>query len=72
MFIDILSIDLVLLLFQTVSKGFGESDKLLQAYNGLRKSIVDNVIVLYLYDEEKELISIVRVIYAKMDYIKEI
>jgi plasmid stabilization system protein ParE len=38
----------------------------------LRKSIVDNFIIVYLYDEDKELINIVRVIYARRDYIKEI
>ncbi len=38
----------------------------------LRKSIVDNFIVVYLYDEGKELINIVSVIYAKRDYIKDI
>ena len=38
--------------------------------NRLRKSIVDNFIVVYLYDEGKELINIVSVIYAKRDYIK--
>jgi len=38
----------------------------------LRKAIVDNFIVVYLYDESKELINIVRVIYAKRDYIKDI
>jgi plasmid stabilization system protein ParE len=41
-------------------------------HNGLRKAIVDNFIVVYLYDEEKELINIVRVIYSKRDYLKEI
>lgn len=40
--------------------------------NLLRKSIVDNFIIVYLYDEGKELINIVRVIYAKRDYIKDI
>lgn len=38
----------------------------------LRKSIVDNFIIVYFYDDEKELVNIVRVIYAKRDYIKEI
>jgi len=38
----------------------------------LRKSIVDNFIIIYLYDEDKELINIVRVIYAKRDYMKDI
>ena len=41
-------------------------------HNGLRKAIVDNFIVVYLYDEEKELINIVRVIYSKRVYLKEI
>lgn len=40
--------------------------------NRLRKSILDNFIIVYLYDEGKELINIVRVIYAKRDYIKDI
>ena len=40
--------------------------------NDLRKAIVDNFIVVYLYDERKELINIVRVIYSKRDYLKEI
>ena len=41
-------------------------------HNDLRKAIVDNFIVVYIYDEEKELINIVRVIYSKSDYLKEI
>lgn len=38
----------------------------------LRKSMVDNFIIVYLYDESKEIIDIVRVIYAKRDYMKDI
>jgi toxin ParE1/3/4 len=41
-------------------------------HNGLRKVILDNFMVVYLYDEEKDIINIVRVIYAKRDYIKGI
>lgn len=41
-------------------------------HNGLRKSIVDHFVIVYFYDEDKELINIVRIIYAKRDYIKEI
>ena len=40
--------------------------------NRLRKSIVDNFVIVYLFDEEKDIINIVRVIYAKKDYIKEL
>ncbi len=40
--------------------------------NCLRKSIVDNFLIVYFYDEEKDLVNIVRVIYAKKDYIKEL
>lgn len=40
--------------------------------NRLRKSVVDNFLIVYFYDEEKDLVNIVRVIYAKKDYIKEI
>jgi mRNA-degrading endonuclease RelE of RelBE toxin-antitoxin system len=36
----------------------------------LRKSIVDNFVVVYFYDDEKELVNIIIVIYAKRDYIK--
>ena len=39
--------------------------------NCLRKSVVDNFLIVYFYDEEKDLVNIVRVIYAKKDYIKE-
>ncbi len=40
--------------------------------NRLRKSIIDNFVIVYLLDEDKNLVNIVRVIYAKKDYIKEI
>ncbi|MDT8337476.1 MAG: type II toxin-antitoxin system RelE/ParE family toxin [Candidatus Izemoplasmatales bacterium] len=40
--------------------------------NCLRKSFVDNFLIVYFYDEERELVNIVRVIYAKMDYLNEI
>ncbi len=40
--------------------------------NHLRKSVVDNFVIVYLFDEEKDIINIVRVIYAKKDYIKEL
>lgn len=40
--------------------------------NCLRKSVVDNFLIVYFYDEEKDLVNIVRVIYAKKNYIKEI
>ncbi len=41
-------------------------------HNSLRKSIVDNFLIVYYYDEDSDFVNIVRVIYAKMDYIKEI
>ena len=40
--------------------------------NRLRKTIVDNFVIVYLFDEKKDIINIVRVIYAKKDYIKEL
>lgn len=41
-------------------------------YDNLRKAIVDNLIVVYFYDEEIGLINIIRIIYSKRDYLKEI
>ncbi len=40
--------------------------------NCLRKSIIDNFLIVYSYNEVNDIVDIVRVIYAKKDYIKEI
>ena len=38
----------------------------------LRKCIVDNFLVIYLYNEKKIVVEIVRVVYGRQDYIKNI
>jgi len=38
----------------------------------LRKCIVDNFLVIYLYNENNRMIEIVRVIYGRQDYLKSL
>ncbi|MBU1144550.1 MAG: type II toxin-antitoxin system RelE/ParE family toxin [Firmicutes bacterium] len=63
-------------------KKFNELSQFPQAYptmeneqliiKNLRKCVVDNFLVIYLHNEVLNLIEIVRVIYARQDYIEEL
>jgi addiction module RelE/StbE family toxin len=80
--IDLTNPEAAMLLIEKFENKFNELTLFPKAYpfienealivKNLRKCIVDNFLVIYLYDEIKEVVEIVRVIYGRQDYIKNL